>query len=116
MTSHRSGMVRTPGAVAAAGAAALLALAVPGTAQAVGSHHGTAGQPAAGVPAYYDSGLAPTPSMGWNTYYGLGAPTETQVRSVADYLVNSGLRQSGYSIVWLDGGWQADTPATPRAS
>ncbi|CAG6390584.1 Alpha-galactosidase [Actinacidiphila cocklensis] len=110
MTSHRSGMVRTPGAVAAAVAAALLALAVPGTAQAVGSHHGTAGQPAAGVPAHYDSGLAPTPSMGWNTYYGLGAPTETQVRSVADYLVNSGLRQSGYSIVWLDGGWQADTP------
>jgi len=63
-----------------------------------------------GAPAYYDSGLAPTPYMGWNTYYGLGAPTEQQVRSVADKLVSSGLRDSGYDIVWLDGGWQADNP------
>ncbi|MFI1393629.1 glycoside hydrolase family 27 protein [Streptomyces sp. NPDC020681] len=63
-----------------------------------------------GAPRYYDSGLAPTPYMGWNTYYGLGTPTETQVKSVADHLVSSGLRDSGYDIVWLDGGWQADTP------
>ncbi|GEC08230.1 hypothetical protein SSP24_58850 [Streptomyces spinoverrucosus] len=63
-----------------------------------------------GAPAYYDSGLAPTPYMGWNTYYGLGAPTEKEVRSVADKLVSSGLRDSGYDIVWLDGGWQADNP------
>ncbi|WUT25506.1 glycoside hydrolase family 27 protein [Streptomyces sp. NBC_00696] len=63
-----------------------------------------------GAPAYYDSGLAPTPYMGWNTYYGLGAPTEQQVRAVADKLVNSGLRDAGYDIVWLDGGWQADNP------
>ncbi|MGW1884757.1 hypothetical protein [Streptomyces sp. NPDC001970] len=63
-----------------------------------------------GAPQYYDSGLAPTPYMGWNTYYGLGAPTEDQVRGVADHLVRSGLRGSGYDIVWLDGGWQADSP------
>lgn len=63
-----------------------------------------------GTPAYYDSGLAPTPYMGWNTYYGLGAPTESEVRAVADKLVSSGLRDSGYDIVWLDGGWQADNP------
>ncbi|MFF4702760.1 glycoside hydrolase family 27 protein [Streptomyces sp. NPDC001288] len=63
-----------------------------------------------GAPASYDSGLAPTPYMGWNTYYGLGAPTEKEVRSVADRLVSSGLRDSGYDIVWLDGGWQADNP------
>jgi alpha-galactosidase len=63
-----------------------------------------------GAPAFYDSGLAPTPYMGWNTYYGLGAPTEKEVRSVADKLVSSGLRDSGYDIVWLDGGWQADNP------
>lgn len=113
MTSHRSGMVRARRAVATAGAAALLAVAVPGAAHAAGGAHG--GRPsahprAAGAPAYYDSGLASTPYMGWNTYYGLGAPTETQVKSVADYLVSSGLRGSGYDIVWLDGGWQADTP------
>lgn len=64
------------------------------------------GAPAA--PVSYDSGLAPTPYMGWNTYYGLGAPTEEAVRGVADKLVASGLRDSGYDIVWLDGGWQAD--------
>jgi alpha-galactosidase len=52
----------------------------------------------------------PTPYMGWNTYYGLGAPTEAQVKSVADYLVSSGLARSGYDIVWLDGGWQATPP------
>ncbi|MFE6177177.1 glycoside hydrolase family 27 protein [Streptomyces sp. NPDC056464] len=63
-----------------------------------------------GAPDYYDSGLAPTPYMGWNTYYGLGAPTEKEVRAVADRLVSSGLRDSGYDIVWLDGGWQADNP------
>jgi alpha-galactosidase len=63
-----------------------------------------------GAPDYYDSGLAPTPYMGWNTYYGLGAPTEQEVRAVADRLVSSGLRDSGYDIVWLDGGWQADNP------
>ncbi|MFD8718879.1 glycoside hydrolase family 27 protein [Streptomyces sp. NPDC059629] len=63
-----------------------------------------------GAPDYYDSGLAPTPYMGWNTYYGLGAPTEKEVRSVADKLVSSGLRDAGYDIVWLDGGWQADNP------
>ncbi|MFF5546929.1 glycoside hydrolase family 27 protein [Streptomyces olivaceoviridis] len=63
-----------------------------------------------GAPAAYGSGLAPTPYMGWNTYYGLGAPTEKEVRAVADTLVSSGLRDSGYDIVWLDGGWQADNP------
>ncbi|MFB6957666.1 glycoside hydrolase family 27 protein [Streptomyces sp. NPDC056309] len=67
-----------------------------------------------GAPQYYDSGLAPTPYMGWNTYYGLGAPTEDQVKKVADHLVGSGLRDSGYDIVWLDGGWQADQPRDPK--
>ncbi|GAA1673901.1 glycoside hydrolase family 27 protein [Streptomyces yatensis] len=67
-----------------------------------------------GAPDYYDSGLAPTPYMGWNTYYGLGAPTEKEVRAVADRLVSSGLRDSGYDIVWLDGGWQADEPRDAR--
>ncbi|MEW2521337.1 glycoside hydrolase family 27 protein [Actinacidiphila alni] len=120
MTSHPSGTARARRAAATAGAAALLALAVPGTARADGGPAAydrgpsarSAGAPAqdGGAPAYDDSGPAPTPYMGWNTYYGLGAPTEVQVRSVADHLVSSGLRDSGYDIVWLDGGWQADTP------
>ncbi|SEG82316.1 alpha-galactosidase [Actinacidiphila yanglinensis] len=97
-------------AALAAGAAALLAVAVPGVARAQGAHAGGPSSGAAAAAAAYDSGLAPTPYMGWNTYYGLGAPTEAQVKSVADYLVSSGLRDSGYDIVWLDGGWQADNP------
>ncbi|MFJ4852963.1 glycoside hydrolase family 27 protein [Streptomyces sp. NPDC088730] len=89
-------------AAAVLGAAVLVAVSAPAA---------DAGQrPAEGAPPYYDSGLAPTPYMGWNTYYGLGAPTEDQVKDVADHLVGSGLKGSGYDIVWLDGGWQADTP------
>ncbi|MFI6094363.1 hypothetical protein ACIA8G_02350 [Lentzea sp. NPDC051213] len=63
-----------------------------------------------GAPTYYDSGVAKTPYMGWNTYYGLGAPNEKDIRGVADYLVGSGLRDAGYRIVWIDGGWTAPTP------
>ncbi|MFD7873407.1 glycoside hydrolase family 27 protein [Streptomyces sp. NPDC059766] len=93
-------MARVRRTAAVFGAAVLVGSAVP-TAHAADDQ---------GAPQYYDSGLAPTPYMGWNTYYGLGAPTEDQVRKVADYLVSSGLRDSGYNIVWLDGGWQADQP------
>ena len=63
-----------------------------------------------GAPTYYSSGAAPTPYMGWNSYYGLGSPTESSVESVADYLVSSGLAAAGYNYVWLDGGWAASTP------
>ncbi|MCI2420613.1 glycoside hydrolase family 27 protein [Saccharopolyspora sp. K220] len=63
-----------------------------------------------GAPDYYNSGLAPTPYMGWNTYFGLGAPSESEVKSVADFLVSSGLRDAGYRYVWIDGGWTAPQP------
>ncbi|MEU9878005.1 glycoside hydrolase family 27 protein [Streptomyces phaeochromogenes] len=112
MTSHPQ--VRTPAAsrltrraTAVAIATVLAVTAAPVATAQTGTDRGAADQ---GAPEYYDSGLAPTPYMGWNTYYGLGAPTEQAVRSVADKLVSSGLRDSGYDIVWLDGGWQADNP------
>ncbi|GAA1846863.1 NPCBM/NEW2 domain-containing protein [Asanoa iriomotensis] len=55
--------------------------------------------------------LAPTPYMGWNTYYGLGGdPTEAEVKAAADFLVTSGLRDAGYRYVWIDGNWAAPTP------
>lgn len=66
---------------------------------------------ASGSPAYYDSGLDPTPYQGWNTYYTLGgAVSQSSVENVASFLVSSGLASSGYDYVWLDGGWQAPTP------
>ncbi|MYV52704.1 glycoside hydrolase family 27 protein [Streptomyces sp. SID3212] len=100
-------MARARRAAAALGAATLVGVSGPVAHAAGPAAPGTTDQ---GAPRYYNSGLAPTPYMGWNTYYGLGAPTESAVKSVADHLVSSGLRDSGYNIVWLDGGWQADTP------
>ncbi|KRF21505.1 discoidin domain-containing protein [Paenibacillus sp. Soil787] len=51
--------------------------------------------------------LAPTPYMGWNEYFGLGGAnlTESTMKSVTDFIVSSGLKDFGYNIVWLDGGW-----------
>lgn len=67
--------------------------------------------PSARTAAAASAPLAPTPYQGWNTYYGLGgAFDETSVHQVADALVSRGLRDAGYDIVWLDGGWQAAPP------
>ena len=63
-----------------------------------------------GAPTYYDSGLARTPYMGWNSYFGVGAASEENVTSVANFLVVSGLARAGYDIVWIDGGWNAKPP------
>lgn len=88
-------------AVVAAAVAALTAVAIPAQATPAVDQ---------GAPDYYDSGVAKTPYMGWNTYYGLGAPSEASVKSVADFLVSSGLRDAGYRYVWIDGGWTAPDP------
>ncbi|WP_433340118.1 glycoside hydrolase family 27 protein [Streptomyces sp. CA-253872] len=95
--------------------AALLAAALVGALTPAAQASAPAGTPAsapAASPAVpkAERPLAPTPYMGWNTYFGLGAPTEKEVKSVADHLLSSGLAKSGYDIVWLDGGWQADEP------
>ncbi|HZC72692.1 MAG TPA: NPCBM/NEW2 domain-containing protein [Jatrophihabitans sp.] len=56
--------------------------------------------------AALDNGLARTPYLGWNTYYGLGSSFDEQtIESVADALVERGLAAAGYKYVWLDGGW-----------
>jgi alpha-galactosidase len=110
MTSHP---LRRTALLVVAVAASLLV--VPPTAGA-GGHPPTAPGAVAdtgadqGAPTYHSSGLAPTPYLGWNTYYGLGAGSEAQVRSVADFLASSGMRDAGYRYVWLDGGWQATPP------
>lgn len=84
----------------------LLAVAVPAPALA---------SPAAGTDAVAASApaqvLSPTPYMGWNTYYAFGGdPTEAEIKSTADFLVTSGLRDAGYQYVWIDGNWAAPTP------
>lgn len=56
------------------------------------------------------NGLARTPYMGWNTYYGLGAKfNEQTIISVTDAMVSRGLQAAGYQYVWLDGGWWSGT-------
>jgi len=91
-------------------AALATALVFAPIAQAQATTNGKAPTRAGSSPTYYDSGLDPTPYMGWNTYYGLGAPTQSSVESVANYLITSGLAKAGYDYVWLDGGWQASPP------
>lgn len=67
--------------------------------------------PIASPPAYaLDNGLARTPYLGWNTYYGVGDDFDEQtIESVADAIVDRGLRDAGYRYVWIDGGWWSGT-------
>ncbi|MDX3099129.1 NPCBM/NEW2 domain-containing protein [Streptomyces sp. ME19-03-3] len=90
---------------------ALLALVTGLLALPAPAYAGAAGDTAAGTTPPPAQVLSPTPYMGWNTYYALGGdPTEAEVRSVADFLVSSGLRDAGYQYVWIDGNWAAPTP------
>lgn len=50
--------------------------------------------------------LAPTPYMGWDTYFALGARySEATVLEQTSTLIQSGLARDGYRYVWLDVGW-----------
>ena len=50
--------------------------------------------------------LAPTPYMGWDTYFAFGARySEATVLQQASALLASGLAWRGYRYVWLDVGW-----------
>jgi hypothetical protein len=50
--------------------------------------------------------LAPTPYMGWDTYFTFGGHyDEASVLEQASLLLTSGLARQGYRYVWLDVGW-----------
>jgi alpha-galactosidase len=50
--------------------------------------------------------LAPTPYMGWDTYFSFGADfDESAVLEQASEMVQLGLPKLGYRYVWLDAGW-----------
>lgn len=50
--------------------------------------------------------LAPTPYMGWDTYFALGGNyNEADVLEEASEMVQFGLPKLGYRYVWLDAGW-----------
>ena len=50
--------------------------------------------------------LAPTPYMGWDTYFALrGGFTEATILQEANLLKTTGLEADGYRLVWLDATW-----------
>jgi len=65
---------------------------------------------AIGVPAIaapLDNGLAQTPPMGWNSWNRFGCDvSESLIKSVADAMVTSGLKDAGYQYVVIDDCWQ----------
>lgn len=53
-----------------------------------------------------DDGLARVPPMGWNSYNaGMLPDTEDKLLLIAKALVSTGMRDAGYVIVGVDGGW-----------
>jgi len=51
--------------------------------------------------------LAPTPPMGWNSWNPFGKNVSEQViRETADAMVNSGLKDAGFTYLVIDDYWQ----------
>ncbi len=59
-----------------------------------------------------ENGLALTPPMGWNSWNRFGCNvTEELVKSAADALVTSGMKDAGYEYVVIDDCWQVSRDA-----
>ena len=53
-------------------------------------------------------GLAPTPPMGWNSWNTFEVDIhEELVKEMADILVESGMKDAGYTYIVVDDGWEA---------
>jgi alpha-galactosidase len=64
------------------------------------------------VSAFGQTNLAATPPMGWNSWnHFAGHVTDADVRSAADELVSTGMRDAGYIYVNLDDTWQGKRDA-----
>ena len=58
------------------------------------------------------SRIAPTPPMGWNSWnHFAGHVTDADIRSAADSLVSTGMRDAGYVYVNIDDTWQGKRDA-----
>ena len=59
-----------------------------------------------------DDGLARTPPMGWSSWNAFAARIDDRtIRSIADAMVASGMRDAGYIYVNIDDGWQGTRDA-----
>ena len=66
---------------------------------------------AAEAPAW-DNGLALTPPMGWNSWNKFGCNvSEDMIKSMADGMVSSGMKDAGYQYVVIDDCWQVSRDA-----
>ena len=64
------------------------------------------------VPAFSQTTLAATPPMGWNSWNHFAEHvTDADVRSAADQLVSTGMRDAGYVYVNVDDTWQGKRDA-----
>lgn len=60
-----------------------------------------------GTCAAVDNGLALTPPMGWNSWNKFGCNvSEDLIKSMADGMVSSGMKEAGYQYVVIDDCWQ----------
>ncbi|MDQ2705265.1 MAG: hypothetical protein M3Y43_08875, partial [Pseudomonadota bacterium] len=58
------------------------------------------------------NGLAQTPPMGWNSWNKFACDVnETIVRTTADAMVSSGMRDAGYQYVVIDDCWHGPRDA-----
>jgi alpha-galactosidase len=59
-----------------------------------------------------DNGLARTPPMGWNSWNKFaGKVDDAVVRSIADAMVTSGMKQAGYTYINIDDTWEGPRDA-----
>jgi len=66
----------------------------------------------AGEAYAWDNGMALTPPMGWNSWNKFGCNvSEDLLRSMADGLVSSGMKDAGYQYVVIDDCWQVSRDA-----
>ena len=60
----------------------------------------------------WDNGLALTPPMGWNSWNKFGCNvSEDLLKSMADAMVSSGMKDAGYQYVVIDDCWQVSRDA-----
>src|SRR5216117_2347268 len=60
----------------------------------------------------WDNGVALTPPMGWNSWNKFGCNvSEDMIKSMADAMVASGMKDAGYEYVVIDDCWQVSRDA-----
>src|SRR5437868_7259960 len=58
-------------------------------------------------PSSPSAGLAQTPPMGWNSWNKFGCNvSEDMIKSMADAMVKSGMKDAGYQYIVIDDCWQ----------